>query len=70
MCCRYGFQPQRDGLLIYWQAVKLLWKRAPFYGPPAEQFKEEAEKSASNPTLPCGDHFIWKPAEEFPWVVN
>ena len=29
---RYGFQPHRVALWIYWQAVLLLWKGVPFYG--------------------------------------
>mmetsp|Transcript_23629 Transcript_23629/g.65539 ORF Transcript_23629/g.65539 Transcript_23629/m.65539 type:complete len:298 (-) Transcript_23629:69-962(-) len=31
---RYGYMPQRTACLIYWQAVKLLWKGATFYTPP------------------------------------
>ena len=33
--CRYGFQPQRIAVWIYWQAAKLLWRGATFYPPPA-----------------------------------
>lgn len=29
---RYGFQPHRVALWIYWHAVLLLWKGVPFYG--------------------------------------
>lgn len=31
---KYGFQPQRVAMWIYWQALKLLWLGVPFYGPP------------------------------------
>lgn len=30
--CRYGFQPHRVALWIYWHAVLLLWKGVPFFG--------------------------------------
>jgi DUF1365 family protein len=29
---RFGFQPQRVALWIYWHAVVLLWKGVPFFG--------------------------------------
>jgi hypothetical protein len=32
LSCRYGFQPHRVALWIYWHAVLLLWKGVPFYG--------------------------------------
>ena len=35
LVCRYGYQPQRVAFWIYWQAVKLLWRGATFYAPPA-----------------------------------
>lgn len=60
---KYGFQPQRIALWIYWHALVLLWKGVPFYGPPSLHLCKERSKAAANPK--CG--FQWRPAQEWPW---
>ncbi len=67
---RFGYQPQRDALLIYWQAVKLLWKGATFYGPPSDGFKEGVSRKARHPKMSTGESFRWQPAKEYPWTVD
>lgn len=69
---KYGFQPQRVALWIYWQALKLLWKGVPFYSPPnLEERKSELIDSARH--LPkfasSGCVFDWRPAESWPWAT-
>jgi len=67
---RYGYQPQRAALLIYWQALKLMWKGVPFHGPPSCCFKEKVTKDAKQPKMSTGEPFLWKGAEGFPWNLD
>lgn len=67
---KFGFQPQRVALWIYWQAVVLLWKGVAFYSPPnSEIYKCTAEAAASHPKLSDGKYFRWKSARGWPWVA-
>lgn len=40
--CRYGLQPQRIALWIYWQAMVLLAMGVPLYNPPLKAVLERA----------------------------
>ncbi|KAK9801897.1 hypothetical protein WJX73_009084 [Symbiochloris irregularis] len=64
---RYGFQPQRVACLIYWQAVKLLWKGIPFISPPDESYKEQVSEQSRNEADSQGRKFAWVAAEMWPW---
>lgn len=64
---RYGFQPQRTALLIYWQALVLLWKGVPFYAPPSHDFQAAATKRAANPKTARGQQFVWRDPQTWPW---
>ncbi|KAK9813210.1 hypothetical protein WJX72_010648 [[Myrmecia] bisecta] len=64
---RYGFQPQRVAVLIYWQAVKLLWKGVSFYGPPS---KEQRKALANKACTQAGKCFVWRDAQQFPWYLS
>lgn len=65
--CRYGFQPQRAALLIYLQAIILLWKGVPFYSPPSHDYQAAAAGRAQHPRTAAGAHFVWRPAKSWPW---
>eukprot|EP00913_Durusdinium_trenchii_P028954 g27148.t1 len=74
MLWRYGFQPQRTALRIYWNAVKLLRKGVRFRSHPAPGFKEEVLEATqrfhdhetttprSAPSAPW-----WRDNQAFPW---
>lgn len=64
---RYGFMPQRVALLIYWQAVKLVAKGCPVYGPPDVKYRGEVEQQAKNPRGTRGSRFVWRDAQQWPW---
>eukprot|EP00434_Breviolum_minutum_P023473 symbB.v1.2.020706.t1/scaffold1760.1/size102730/4 len=67
MLWRYGFQPQRTALRIYWNALKLLRKGVKFRSHPSPEFKEEvlnATKRSKVRWMPWwrdNPHFPWKP---------
>ena len=67
--CRYGYQPQRIALWIYWQAVVLLCKGARFFPYPDPGFQARVEAAAHN--LQCcggiGSRFAWQPPKDAPW---
>lgn len=67
---RYGFQPHRVALWIYWQAVLLLWKGVPFYGPPGPEFKAAAAAKAQHPKTADGRSFVWRGAQTWPWNAS
>ncbi|KXZ45789.1 hypothetical protein GPECTOR_50g582 [Gonium pectorale] len=48
---RYGFMPHRVAVLIYWQAVKLLFKGVRFHPPPSKEYQRQlvAEEPAADP---------------------
>lgn len=58
---RYGFQPQRVALYIYWHAVCLLYKGVSFYGPPGSTVCQSAAKNGG------GCAFSWRPAQSWVW---
>ena len=64
---RYGFQPQRVAVWIYWQAVLLLWKGVPFFGPPGQAACAAAGAAATHPPTADGRKFVWRPAAAWPW---
>lgn len=68
--CRYGFQPQRAAVLIYWQALKLLWMGAPFYSPPDASFHSEVAENAKHTKLASKEAYQWTGAASFPWNVD
>lgn len=64
---RYGFQPQRVAAWIYWQAVVLLRKGVPFYGPPCKGYQQTVAKGATHPRCGFGEFFVWADAKGWPW---
>ncbi|KAL4448927.1 hypothetical protein ABPG77_007644 [Micractinium sp. CCAP 211/92] len=67
---RYGFQPHRVALWIYWHAVLLLWKGVPFFGPPGPEFKSAAAAKAQHPKTADGRSFVWRGAAGWPWNAS
>lgn len=67
---RYGFQPQRIALWIYWHALLLLRKGVPFYSPPSLSVCQAAESKATHPVLSNGCPCLWRPAQEWPWALT
>lgn len=67
---KYGFQPQRIALWIYWHALVLLWKGVSFYPPPSLQTCQTANAKATHPRSNNGCPFIWRPAQEWPWATG
>lgn len=65
---KYGFQPQRIALWIYWHALLLLWKGVSFYPPPSLKACQAARSKARHPVTSSGCPFIWRPAQEWPWI--
>ena len=59
---RYGLQPHRVGLLIYWQAVLLVWKGVPLHSPPTEGFKAVVQSRHGQP-----GRFIWHEPRSWLW---
>ena len=70
MLSRYGFQPHRTAILIYWQALVLISKGLPLHPLPTRSTKEAAAENASHPTCQT-DHgpsfFVWTPPPRWPW---
>ena len=68
-CARYGYQPQRIALWIYWQAAVLLCKGARFFPYPDQGFQARAEGAARNPRCcgGAGGRFVWQPPRDAPW---
>jgi DUF1365 family protein len=64
---KYGFQPQRIALWIYWHALLLLIKGVPFYGPPSLSTCQAAQSLAQNPRISGKDAFKWRPCTLWPW---
>lgn len=69
---KYGFQPQRVALWIYWQAIVLLWKGVPFYSPPGigAGCVMAAEKDMNHPRTAQGQCFVWRSAAAWPWKTD
>lgn len=68
---KYSFQPHRVAFWIYWQALVLLWKGVPFYGPPdPAAYRCVAEQRARHPPTSSGCLFVWQPARQFPWSLS
>mmetsp|Transcript_18057 Transcript_18057/g.32154 ORF Transcript_18057/g.32154 Transcript_18057/m.32154 type:complete len:314 (-) Transcript_18057:162-1103(-) len=72
---RYGYMPQRTAVLIYWQAVKLLFKGAKFFSPPPKTMRkrlmsrgESGVKHAVNGFDGCP--FQWSDATTYPWKTD
>lgn len=57
---KYGFQPHRLAVWIYWHAIILLLKKVPFYGPPSCLGGEKKEGNRSR-------RFVWRQASGWPW---
>ncbi|CAG9463576.1 unnamed protein product [Pedinophyceae sp. YPF-701] len=67
---RYGFQPHRVAWWIYSQAVTLLWKGVPFYGPPGLGPLCSACRGSAHGHPKRADtqeFFWWAPAKGWPW---
>jgi hypothetical protein len=65
---KYGYQPHRVAIWIYWQAIVLLWKGVPLYSPPPKAVLEAAAVDAQHPVNQLtGCPFTWRPAQSFPW---
>ena len=67
---RYGFQPHRIALWIYWQALVLILKGLPLQGLPSQATKEAAAEGATHPVdagTTGGQHFTWRPPPRWPW---
>ena len=72
---KYGFQPQRVALWIYWHAVCLLWKGVPFYGPPGlaacqrqSRSRESGGRGGRGGGGGCAAFKIgWRPAQSWVW---
>lgn len=57
---RYGFQPHRIALWIYWQALVLLRKGVPFHGPPDPgAYRRQAEQCSRHPRTGGGSWAGW-----------
>lgn len=67
---RYGFMPHRVALWIYYEAVRLLLKGAPFFAPPDAKVIRRATASATNQTLPTGERFDWRRPKSWPWSAT
>lgn len=65
---RFGFQPQRVAVWIYWHAVLLLAKGVPFFSPPTPEYKAAAAAAARHPTTSDGRSFVWRGAQKWPWT--
>lgn len=66
---RYGYQPHRVAILIYWQAVILLYKGVALHTPPAKTFQGvcTAAKNTHPPDAVTGKWFVWRNALSWPW---
>jgi len=64
---KYGFQPQKVALWIYWHALVLLFKGVPFHGPPSLSTCQAAQNVAEHPRLSGKDAFKWRPCTSWPW---
>lgn len=62
---RYGFQPQRVALYIYWHALCLLYKGVSFHGPPGTAACISASKTVDKRGAGCA--FKWRPAQCWVW---
>ena len=70
VCCRYGFEPQCVTVWIYWQALKLLWRKLHFFEPPTKQQRFSGVKGAAVPVSGCGARFVWRGASAWPWASS
>jgi len=68
--CRYGFEPQRVTVWIYWQALKLLWRGLHFSEPPTKQQRVDGVDGATVPPSGCGARFVWRDASGWPWASD
>ena len=66
--CRYGYQPQRIAVWIYWQAVRLLWRGAPFLSPPAGGDRHRAGAAAAAAAAAGWVH--WQGPGSWPWSAQ
>ncbi|GAX84932.1 hypothetical protein CEUSTIGMA_g12353.t1 [Chlamydomonas eustigma] len=65
---RYGFQPHRVAIWIYWQALILIYKGLPLHGLPSRATKQAAEVNASHPRDSIHGHlFTWRRPRRWPW---
>ena len=68
---KYGFQPQRVALWIYWHAVCLLWKGVRFHGPPGLAACRRAAAAAEGVGRGAGGcaafNVGWRPARSWVW---
>ncbi len=76
---RFGYSPHRIATLIYWQAVKLLWKGARFYSPPKKALRKDLSrwnnaKDHSSSVAREGEisacPFQWVDVTEHPWRTD
>lgn len=67
---RYGYEPQRLAVWIYWQALQLLRKGVPFSGPPTTRRKDLLEERLKGDDE-CGSRrWSWRSASGFPWTAG
>jgi hypothetical protein len=67
---RYGYEPQRVAVWIYWQALLLLRKGVPFYGPPSARQKAEIASELRADDGKGRRCWTWRPASGFPWTAE
>ncbi len=65
---RFGLQPHRIAVWIYYQAVVLLVKGVPLFSPPPFAVLEGAARGTTHPVnqvTMCP--FVWRRAQRWPW---
>ena len=70
MDCRYGYEPQRVAVWIYWQALLLLRKGVPFYGPPSGRQQADIKMQLKARDAQGKRCWTWRPADGFPWTAG
>jgi len=64
---KYGFQPHRLAVWIYWHAIVLLWKKVPFYGPPSCLGGGGGGGGKRKEGNRRRRRFVWRQASGWPW---
>ncbi|MEW5303787.1 MAG: hypothetical protein WDW36_006444 [Sanguina aurantia] len=69
MLLRYGYQPHRVAILIYWQAIILLYKGGGAARPPGEVVPGRLHRRPQHPPAGrrTGKPFVWRNALSWPW---
>lgn len=67
---RYGYEPHRVALWIYWEALQLLRKGVPFFGPPSPTQKAAMQQALRHGDAGSRRRWAWQPASGFPWSAD